>query len=125
MLTLFIISNRTPTPTKTEEGLDWLPLNTSTMPYLYLRGRQMEMRQHLRADKVALWNTLIPELLANPPSSSHSSFDTTTWVFLGLTACLLILVILLLCVIIHGNQKDKAYSQLLRGSSNNSYAVNL
>jgi hypothetical protein len=112
---------------------EWRNVKANTMDYLRINFTQPElvatMETHLQGAEVALWNILVPELLA--PCSGKSlgaySFDhhRKTWIFFGLTIGLLALVILLLCVIIWGGHKNKKYTQLLRNNSEKSYAVNL
>ena len=115
-------------------GPHWAPLQPETMDYLHIdfSGSHLQtfMRTHLQSTKVALWNILLPEVVDNCYSCQQegdnlSISSSKTWIFFGLTIGLLLVVILLLCIIIWGTQKNKKYTQLLRNNSEKSYAVNL
>ena len=110
----------------------WQPLEATQMNYLEVtssdEGLDFAMSRHLSAEKVALWNILVPNITKTchkAPDNKHALETRKTWVFFGLTIGLLLVVIILLCVIIWGNHRGKRYSQLGRQNSEKSYAVNL
>lgn len=87
-----------------------------------MKDTNAEVRTHLRAEKVALWNSLLPSLI--PDREPEAEKDYVRWIFLGSSLVLLLIVVLLGSLVIHG-KKGKKYSQLLRGNSGTSYSVNL
>ena len=72
--------------------IEWRQPNPYTLDYLYLSKETIEMRQHFKAAKVALWNQLIPEIYK--PSDNKEIIVNRTWtVLLG---CVLVVLLLLL-----------------------------
>lgn len=87
-------SYRNPTPPP--ESLMWQRFNPNTTNYLDITPSSLSNKEHLRADKVALWNTLIPKLLPDHNArvlasqkgmTSKINYEILSWVLLG--SCIL------------------------------------
>ena len=69
------------------------------------------MRHHLRAEKVAFWNVLIPRLKTKPKFREvyepyKKDYVTKMWAFLGISAILLLGIVILLVLLIRAKMRE-------------------
>ena len=99
-------------------GFDWEAFTPYNRTYLHLNSHENKLKQHLRADKVSFWNTLIPSLLAaqknrtqidsstNPQTRDSANIhiveseQPSMWIFIAICVGLAMMVlILLICIL--------------------------
>ena len=103
---------RNPTPSKSKmHKVHWKEFDHRNKSYLHLSAHGSKMRRHLRAEKVAFWNVLIPRLKTEPRSWQiyepyKKDYVTKMWAFLGISAILLLGIVILLVLLIRAKIRE-------------------
>ena len=114
---------RTPKREGDDLNVRWTPTRPGTVDYLHMDSTVDELRTRMsvrfKCNEVALWNSLVPDLAATcRHCRAPQNCDVSkTWMFFGLTICLLCVVIILLCAIVWSHKNGKNYGLLRRNSS--------
>ena len=122
-VSMFIVTHRAPTTPDSDLDIHWTPTKPDTVDYLYMDSTLRDITSHMdvrfKHDEVALWNVLVPDLAATCRRCQYPSVCdvSKTWIFFGLTICLLCIVIILLCTIVWTHRNGKHYGLLRRNSS--------
>lgn len=119
-------------PISRDSNVHWLPYSLPFRNYLFLSVNNIEMRNNLRAEKVAFWNNLIPKLKGEPSLGVYKTpmvgavmgYDTpevNLWVFITITGVLLALVLLLTVLFVKSSLRHQRFQrslQVYEGSNN-------
>ncbi len=89
----------------------WEEFRHRNKSYLHLSPHGSRMKQHLRAEKVAFWNVLIPRLKTDSKyrpvyDSYKKDYVAKMWAFLGISAVLLLGIVILLVLLIRAKMRE-------------------
>ena len=108
----FSLLDRVPTPPNNKSHkVHWEEFNHRNKSYLHLSAHGSKMRHHLRAEKVAFWNVLIPRLKTESRyrvvgDPYKNDYVTKMWAFLGISAILLLGIVILLVLLIRAKMRE-------------------
>ncbi len=104
---------RIPTPMRSTavHNIEWREFTPQYKGYLHLSAHGSKMKNHLRAEKVAFWNILIPRLKTEPKFIPNydvykKDYQTKMWAFLGISAILLLGIVILLVLLIRAKMRE-------------------
>ena len=92
-----------------KSDVTWNETKPETLDYLYISTDVIEMRQRFKAEKVALWTVLLPNLLINT-AKKCSYVSYRTWILLALCLFLLIVICILLWKLIRKKRTSKLFA---------------
>jgi hypothetical protein len=90
---------------------DWKPFKPATTDYFHISRHKLVTKQHLRAREVALWNRLVPEMLAAEnitdmqwidvswDNDNTSAYMTISWILAGVNVLFFAIGAILVIVI--------------------------